>query len=254
MILKELKWGLVFFIIFSAVACKEKHETPLSAQNIIDSSILAHGGKNYAHLDLSFTFRQYRVRLQNEEGKFNYSRIFKDSTGNTIKDVLVNDGFTRTVNDTLQVLPDEKKKSLAASVNSVAYFALLPYKLSEPAVVAEYLGDTSFKNNSFYKIGIGYKATGKQNDHQDDYCFWINKNDYRINYIAYKTGGPRMRVVTAAQNCGGIVLQDYDNYAMEDSTVNVKFYDRYLLEGKMKLLSKIENSDFVNNLVTPKNK
>lgn len=247
MSIKQLKWSLIIFLIFFAVACKENSKVPLSAQSIIDPSILANGGKNYAHMDISFTFRQYRVRLQNEDGKFNYSRIFKDSTSNNIKDVLVNDGFSRTVNDTLQILTDEKKKSLAASMNSVAYFALLPYKLSEPAVIAEYLGDTSFKNNSYYKIGISYKAVGKQNDHQDDYCFWINKKDYRINYIAYKTGGSRMRAVTAAQNCGGIILQDYDNYAMEDSTVNVKYYDRYLLEGKMKLLSTIVNTNCEGN-------
>lgn len=237
-----LLYGLVL------ISCERNVQGEMSAKSIIDSSIVAHGGKNYQHMDVSFTFREYRVRLRNENGKFNYSRRFTDTSGNHIEDVLNNEGFNRKINDTMQSLTGEKNKSLSSSINSVAYFALLPYKLKEPAVVAERVGDTTFNNQQYYKISVSFKAEGKQNDHQDDYCYWMNKKNFHIDYLSYKTGGPRMRKAIGEHTYGGILFQDYDNYAMKDSNTDVKNYDRYLLEGKMMLISKIENSNFVDNL------
>ena len=245
------KISAVFFlmIVFST-GCGQGESTVSKkdqAKEIINAAIAAHGGENYRNMDVSFTFREYRVRLKNNNGNFEYSRRFSDSSGNKIEDVLTNSKFTRLVNDKLETLTEKQEKALSSSLNSVAYFALLPYRLADAAVIPTFLGDTSFGGSEYHKVAVSFSATGDRNNHQDDYCYWMNKKTKMVDFLSYKTGGPRFRKMVGRDTIAGIVFQNYENYAMDDSTINVERYDHYFLRGKMTLLSSIENSDFANN-------
>ncbi len=244
-----LNFFSVMMIPFVFSSCNDSTQSVEinKAEQIIDSSIMASGGDNYTHMDIYFTFRQYRMHLKNKDGIFLYEKTFKDSAGNVIVESLTNNSFTRKINDTKQILDKAKEESLATSLNSIAYFALLPFKLNDPAVMPEFIADTMFMGSPYYKIGIKFKADGEMNKHQDDYCYWINKETMLVDFLAYKTGGPRFRKTISRDTSNGIIFQDYENYAMEDSLIDLRNYDLAFLQGKMKLLSTIEPTDFTDS-------
>ena len=214
------------------------------AASIISKSIKAHGGAAYNDLKLSFKFRAYAVELSSKAGQYSYLRRFKDSANNNVTDQLTNTGFTRKVNNVLIYLDAKQENALRESLNSVAYFALLPYKLSEPAVQAKNAGDIVIGGKDYYKVHISFKKEGGGKDHTDEFCYWINKASYNMEYIAYSNGGPRFRkMIKQHKTKTGVILQDYENFAMTDTTIAVTGYDSAFLNGKMKLLSLIEHGN-----------
>ena len=214
------------------------------ATSIINKSIKAHGGAAYNELQLSFNFRVCAVELRNKGGQYSYVRRFKDSANNSITDQLTNTGFTRKINEVVIPLDAKQENAFRESINSVAYFALLPYKLSEPAVQSKLAGEIAMEGKNYYKIIVTFKKDGGGKDHTDEFCYWINKANYNMEYIAYSNGGPRFRkLIRQHKTEAGVLLQDYQNFAMTDTTISVISYDSAFLKGKMELLSLIEHNN-----------
>jgi len=147
----------ILFILVTLTSCKK--EIPLSAQDIVDKTIEVSGGDKYLNAEIDFDFRDKHYRSVREGGKFQYERQFQDSIG-IIKDVLNNDGFQRFVNDTLTKIPDSMAVKYTSSVNSVHYFALLPYGLNDAAVNKSSLGEVSIKDKLYYKIKVTFSQEG----------------------------------------------------------------------------------------------
>jgi methyltransferase-like protein len=60
--------------------------------------------------------------------------------------------FSRTINDSLAKPADSMVFKYKESINSVFYFALLPYKLDDPAVIANRLPDEQIEGKKHYKM------------------------------------------------------------------------------------------------------
>ncbi len=227
-------------------SCQQgKDANGIDARSIIDSSVMVNGGERFSNMDVSFTFRNALIRIKNDKGNYLYSRMFKDSaTSDTIVDQLTNSGFTRSRNNVLIELDVEEKEKLSNAVNSIAYFSLLPYKLQEPAVVANYLGDMNIMDRSYQKVKVTFLKEGGGKDYKDEFCYWFNKQTHFIDYLAYTKGGPRFRVATKQHIVNGMHFQDYDNYQFADTTIPVQDYDKIFLQGKMQLLSQINTSNY----------
>lgn len=214
------------------------------AKAIVEQCIEAHGGANYQRLDVSFDFRKFRVRIQQTDTSYVYERSTRDSLGNEIKDRLSNRGFERTLNGQLQALSAKDTDKYREGINSVAYFVLLPYKLQDPAVNLAYLGETTLNGQTYDKIKVWFEAEGGGKDHEDVFCYWINRQSHTLDYLAYANGGPRFRKATKREKVAGVVFQDYENYEIQDTTIATTDYDRAFVAGKAKLLSKIEQSNY----------
>jgi hypothetical protein len=228
----------ILSLLLLAYSCTAQKDADPKAAAIVRQCIEVHGGRNYRNFDISFDFRAFQVRLKHQGGRFHYERSTRDTTGKTIVDVLNNDGLSRTIDGQAQN-PEEKYRE---SVNALAYFVLLPYKLNEPAVNLKYIGETSIDGQSYDKIEVTFDQAGGGKDYQDVYCYWINQATHTLDYLSYATGGPRFRKATKRVNVGGILVQDYDNYEIKDSTLATRDYDQVYREGKAVLLSKIEHS------------
>lgn len=111
-------------------------------------------------MDVSFDFRQYRVHLKQKEGTFLYERTTRDSANNLLRDILTNDSFRREMNGKKLDLPQKEQVKYQEGLNAIAYFVLLPYKLSEPAVNLRYLGEIIIENKKYDKIGVSFEAAG----------------------------------------------------------------------------------------------
>ncbi len=239
-----LKSIVITFIFFIFTSCNNKHRKDDKAWIIVEQCIAAHGGINYQHLNVSFDYRKFRMHLVQEKGKFLYERTFKDSLNNTLNDVLTNDGFTRKINGVLQELSKTDYEKYKDGLNAMAYFALLPYKLSEAAVNLKYLGETTIGGNAYNKIDVTFDKEAGGKDHQDQFCYWINKKSRTMDYLSYSNEGPRFRKAIKRQKVNGVIFQDYENYEILDTTIAASEYDKAFIEGKAKLLSIIEQSNY----------
>jgi len=220
-------------------ACDSRSE----AQRIIDDSIAAHGGDDFSKSRIEFDFRNIHYRIFKTESEFEYIREFSDSTGQVI-DVLNNAGFIRTVNGLkIDTLDQEWIGKYSRSVNSVAYFAFLPYGLNDASVIKEYLGETTLNDKTYELIKVVFQQEGGGEDFDDKFLYWIGKDDHFIDFMAYSYhtdgGGVRMREVKEVINVGGIRFQNYVNLNPVDKDTPVEKMQDLYLSGDLELLSEI---------------
>jgi hypothetical protein len=198
------------FSIFG-ISCDSRTE----AEKIVDAAIDAYGGALYEKTAITFDFRGTHYSIVKTPTAFEYSREFTDSTGQVV-DVLNNSGFTRKVNGVLiDTLTEERIGAFSRSVNSVAYFAFLPYGLNDAAAIKTYLGQTDVKGKKYNLIKVTFQAEGGGEHFEDEFLYWFGVDDSRMDYMAYSYhtdgGGVRMRDVRATREVGGIRFQDYNN-------------------------------------------
>jgi hypothetical protein len=233
-------------VVFVVASCKEKVQATLSAQEIVDRSISACGGEQYTTNDIFYKFRNYQYASEWKNGGRILKRIaYTDST--KLVDVKGDQGFKRFVNDSLVSLKDSIANLYSNSVNSVHYFAYLPYGLNDAAVNKELLGEVTIRNKEYYKIKVTFDRQGGGKDYEDIYLYWFNKETFKPDYLAYKFyvdgGGIRFRAAYNERFVGGIRFVDYENYgaSLEGTTFNdvELLYER----NKLKLLSKIVLED-----------
>lgn len=211
----------LLLLLFSFLGCQTRQQEPAignakkDPQVIIDKAIARHGGDRFATLRVAFDFRDRHYEAVRQNGQYRYTRSFTDSTGR-VQDVLTNESFTRTINGQGQNLPAERVKAFTASVNSVIYFALLPFGLNDPAVQKEFIGVVTIGQNPYDKIKITFKQEGGGEDFQDEFLYYIHQQSGTLDYFAYTYatdgGGIRFRRAIHPREIKGIRFQDYINY------------------------------------------
>jgi hypothetical protein len=236
----QKKYWLILIIPILFHACSPQR----TAQEIVDSAILTHGGKAFKKFQVDFDFRDKHYTANRTGGEFVYVRSFTDSTG-AYRDVLNNAGFTRYRNDTLQTLTDERRNAFTNSVNSVIYFALLPFGLNDAAVVKKLVGDEEVKGKQYFVIKVSFKQEGGGADFEDEFLYWIESENFTVDYLAYSYhtdgGGVRFREAINQQKVGGILWQDYINYkAVDEKGTALSQLMPLFKEGKLVELSRIE--------------
>ena len=239
---------VMLFIVISLASCSNNKTSKEDPATIVQECIKTHGGEAYKNMDVQFTFRDKTVRLMHNNGLYSYERRFTDSSGKAIEDVLTNSGFVRKINGEVVSLSEKEVDSYREATNSIAYFMLLPYKLSEPAVQLRSEGSASIGDNIYDKVGVSFSADGGGKDHEDEFCFWINAKTHTMDYLSYANGGPRFRKATKRDTVGGIIFQNYENYQVLDTIIHPSQYDSAHEKGNSKLLSVIEQTDYKNNL------
>lgn len=235
----------ILLILFGWVGCSdsEESESSLKAQAVVDSAILVHGGENYTRLNVEFDFRDIHYTARRDEGKFTYTRAFRDSLNNEVLDVLSNEDFYREVNGERVDLPEEREQAYSSSVNSVIYFALLPFGLNDPAVNKEYLGEVRVNEEPYHKIKVTFDEEGGGEDFEDVFIYWIHKETYNMDYLAYSFhvngGGMRFRDGYNAREVQGVRFSDYVNYEPESTDIPLEKLDSLFENNKLVEVSKI---------------
>ena len=212
-----------------------------NAQSIIDEAITAHGGDAWQNKRIEFDFRQFHLVLDHQNGRFRYERTHRDSAGVVIREVMTSDSFSRSLNNQPQTLDTAQYGKYSRAVNSVAYFVLLPFKLRDPAVLADYIGESQVDGQQYDKVRVRFRAEGGGKDYGDTFFYWFNQKTHTMDYLAYSEGGPRFRKAINPQVVGGIRFQDYINYkGDEKDTTSVSSYDRRYEAKQLPELSRIE--------------
>jgi len=227
-------------LILISISCTKQ----LTIDEVIDQTISAYGGDSVYNSLIEFDFRDKHYVAKYHNYKYEFKRSFSDSLGQIV-DVLNNDGFERTIDDSVVVVNEEWQGKYSRSINSVVYFFRIPFIMKDGAVQPKLIGETTIKDQDYYKVVISFSEDGGGEDFDDLFVYWINKSNFFIDYLAYsystEGGGKRFREAINPRNIDGLQIVDYINYKPKDMQVSIEDYDSYFLEGGMKELSRIEN-------------
>jgi hypothetical protein len=248
--MKNMNKTLMIVILLGLISCKQNKATKISAQQIVDKSIEVSGGELYKTNDISFDFRDRKYILQRIDGKKILRRITKNDTLDLV-DVKTATGFERYVDGKLAQIPDSLANSYANSVNSVHYFAYLPYGLNDSAVIKEYLDEVVIKDKKYYKIKVTFKQENGGDDFDDVYIYWFNTKSYKPDYLAYEfhvnDGGLRFREAFNERIVNGIRFVDYINFKPIKDSESIYGIDSLFEKGELEVLSKIELKNITVN-------
>ncbi len=148
------------------VGCVEpKPDGPPTAQDIVTRAIEVHGGDMFEHVEIEFDFRGARFRVWRDGGMFSFTRTYADTSGNIVEE-MSNDGFARTANAQHYEMDEREYLKLTEDVNSVVYFALLPYKLMDASVVKKLLDPITIEGQPYHTVQVTFEQQdgGRERD------------------------------------------------------------------------------------------
>lgn len=214
------------------------------AQVLVDRARAAHGMDRLDRAVVSFDFRTYRFTVTRADGRFSYARTYTDAAGR-VREVLTNDALYREVNGRRVALGEAERRRVETGINSVVYFALLPYALNDPAVQKRYLGPATLEGAPYHEIEVTFRPEGGGRDWEDRFVYWIHRDRHTMDYLAYyfhtDGGGSRFRKAVNPRVVGGVRFADYLNFAAAPDTLGaaVETYDALLRRDGLRLVSEI---------------
>lgn len=219
-----------------------------SAEAIVDSAIAAHGGSVLDQALVTFDFRGDRFRIRRNEGQFHYRRTATDSLGRSIEEGLTNDSLYRRVDGESVSLSDDERVALDTRVNSVVYFALLPYPLGDPAAQPHYSGRDTIDGSPYHRIRVTFRQDDGDQDWQDVFMYWFHTDSYDMDFLAYAFGlgpeeeaGTRFREAYNVRRINGVRVADYYNYTSDTlATDRLEQYPLLWTEDALDLVSQVE--------------
>jgi hypothetical protein len=246
-----MRYLFTILVAVTLYSCKEQRKEQImqspSPQDIVDRSIAVSGGEKFNQSRIAFQFRDYFYTAIRRKGDFTLSRI-KEINGDSVIDILSNEGFSSFVNNEFQKLPDSVGRLYAASVNSVHYFSILPYGLNDPAVRKELLGKEQIKTGTYYKIKVTFNEEGGGEDYEDEFIYWIDNQNYKVAYLAYSYEeedgrGLRFREAFNERFVNGLRFVDYRNFKPKSNDISLESLGQLYLSEQLELVSTIELED-----------
>ncbi|ARV14043.1 DUF6503 family protein [Polaribacter sp. SA4-12] len=235
-----MKYISIFFIAF-LISCKPS-EPKITAQQIVDKTIMYSGADKVENSEISFKFRDKAYFAYRDNGNFKLIREF-----DSIIDGLTNDGFERFINLEKQTLSEADAAKYSNSVNSVHYFSVLPFGLNDKAVRKKLLPSSTIKGKEYYKIEITFSENGGGEDFEDVFIYWIGKEDFLVDYLAYSYhtngGGKRFRVLKEQCVKNGIRFVDFHNYKPLNKDISLVDIDKSFENNELKKVSEIVLKD-----------
>lgn len=247
--MKNLLFLSIFFFSLTLFSCEEKkavEKEPMDkAQALIDQAIEIHGGDLYSQADIRFVFRGKSYSSSLSEGETLYTRSFEEEN-NSYEDRMTSTSFQRSINGEIVAVPDTMIRKYRNSINSVLYFALLPYKLNDAAVKKKYLGTSEIEGKNYHKIEVRFAEEGGGEDHQDIFMYFIDVEKGFMDHLAYsyetEGGGLRFRKGYNVRTVNGIRFADYVNFK-GDPAMNIQDIAEAYAQAKLDTLSLIELED-----------
>lgn len=216
-----------------------------SAQVIVDQAIATHGGAVLRHAVVAFDFRGKHFKITRRDGLFTYERTYSDSTGD-VHEVLNNDGIYREVNGERVTLTEAQTNSLLTTLNSVPYFALLPFNLGDPGVHKRYLGETTVNGEPYHEVEVTFSPENGGSDYEDRFVYWFHRDRHTMDYLAYDyhrdETGTRFRQAFNPRIINGVRFADYHNFVSDSlprPDMPIERYDTFFESGAVKLFSEI---------------
>jgi hypothetical protein len=219
-----------FFVLSACAEAPAPSDDRRRARAVIDSARAAAGAARLDSTVVSFGFRKERFQLRHpgpDGTGFSYRRSFRDSLGRRVRDVLTDDSLRRRVEGRSARLDSATRRQALTTLNSVAYFALLPEPLGDAAVRPRYAGADTIDGVPYHRVAVRFRQEGGGRDWQDRFLYWFDQRDFSMDYLAYAYGlgpgeeyGTRFREAFNTRRRGGIRFADYRNYTTDSTRVD----------------------------------
>ena len=243
----------IIFLLAVAIflsSCTSKPEKLPATQEIVNKSIEVSGGSLHRTKKVAFNFRNIGYASIPENGKKILQRIIAVDSFRIV-DVKKSTSFQRTINDSLVVLSDSLADRYANSVNSVHYFARLPYGLNDTAAKKKFVDTVTIANTPYYQIEVTFDQENGGKDFEDVFYYWFNRDTFKVDYLAYMYhvdgGGIRFREAFNERYINGIRFVDYNNYKPKGDyrTFDFSTIAQEFEKSNLELLSQIELKNIV---------
>ena len=242
---------LPLFLLVLLISCKTS-EKKMTAQQIIDKTILFSGADKVSNSEITFKFRDKSYAAFRKNGTFQLYRNYKKDTL-IIEDVLKNNGYERYLNSKSVKVADSMVSRYSNSINSVHYFSVLPFGLNDKAVYKKLLKSSTLKGKEYYKVEVTFSKDGGGEDFDDVFIYWIGKEDFLVDYLAYSYhtngGGKRFRVLKEQCIKNGIRFVDYHNYKPLSTAISLIDIDQAFESNTLRKVSEIVLKDIEVTLV-----
>lgn len=230
---------LIGLFIFIFISCQPKIK---HADDLIDQMWEVYGGEYWDQTNFEFVFRGKAYSIHRNNGVFNYQSTEKiDSM--VIVDELTNVGFYRRLNGIEVDMEPEDRRRAISTLNSVIYFATLPFPLKDPSVKSKLLGREIIQFVNYYVLEITFSSDCDCEDGEDRFLYWIHPETFYFDFMAYRYhtngGGSRFRVITQRDKLNGLVFQQMDNYSSEHILDSLEIYPTHFVNFKLKKVSEI---------------
>lgn len=240
--------GILLLVVGCQSSADQSTGDAPSGAAVVDSAIAAHSGSTLDQSIVTFDFRGDNFRLRRDGGQFHYQRSATDSLGRSIEEGLTNDSLYRRVDGDAVSLSDDERVALDTRVNSVAYFALLPYPLEDPAAQPQYDGRDTIDGTPYHRIKVTFRQEGGGHDWEDVFMYWFDTDTYAMDYLAYAFGlgpdeemGTRFREAYNVRRVNGVRMADYYNYTADTLGPNqLHRYPDLWAEDNVELVSRVE--------------
>ncbi|CAN5476623.1 hypothetical protein BH23BAC4_BH23BAC4_09280 [soil metagenome] len=212
-----LRLSLFFLSITLAVSACDRSEQ--RAQQVVDRAINVHGGDAFERSTVSFVFRGDMFEIRNSPaGDWHVIQTTVDSLG-TLRYVLHAQGV-RAERDGEQVtLSAEESHALETTLNSVSYFALLPYRLNDPAAQKRHVRVDTIRAIEYDLVEVTFDQEGGGRDWEDRFLYWFARDFGTLDFMAYEfqtgDGGTRFRAATNPRRVGPLLITDHVNYTAD---------------------------------------
>ncbi len=246
--MKKRKPVLLLFLFASLwvifTSCGEVNKR-ITAQSVVDRAIADAGGDLYEQSNISFLFRDGSYTLERTGGRKVMTRTRETDSGE-VRDIWDGRSFSRYFRNVKTTVSDSMANIYSNSINSVLYFAQLPYGLNDPAVNKEWIGEKTLGGKRYYKVKVTFDREGGGDDFEDVYIYWIDAKTFKPKFLAYEFhvngGGMRFREAYNERYVNGIRFVDYKNYRPVGEADLVKL-DSLFERRKLELLSEIRLKD-----------
>jgi hypothetical protein len=207
---------------------------------LVERVVAAHGASKLGEASVDFVFRGTPYRMTRSGGRYRYERWPSPRQ----HEVLTNDGYRFLVDGQPAKLSRAMLAARARDLNSVVYFASLPYPLLDEAVRPRPVGRQTVGGVEHDVLEIRFAEAGGGEDHDDVFRYWLDPATGQMRHLAYSFarsgGGVRFRVATSTEASGGVVFVNWANFGVDDPEVPLESLPGRWAQGDLPELSDIE--------------
>jgi hypothetical protein len=214
---------------------------------IVDRSIELHGGDLYRHSVISFAICSksgcFDVTTRMDGGLYDHTA--EEAQGERQR-------WARSSNDSIEVREFGKDVPVAESeaqrwrdwVMARVYFALLPFRLTDPSVYQQDLGTVDWEGRELHRVKVTFEAESSS-DSSDEFLYWFDLKTARLEYFAYTyvngdgSRGLRFRKLHNHRRVGGILLFDQENLGREDHSLALEEINPTTVRERLRDVSQI---------------
>lgn len=248
-----MRLTLLILLLLGFTACEK--ETPLTAKDILATSINKSGGEQFLYSQIKFHAADLDYYMERKGHIANFT-VERKSDSITYKATYENGYTNYYINDSIQQETPLTRRFINSNLEGFLYFVSFPHVLKQNAVILNRNADIEINKKSHYVLHVSF--TKVEGEPDNEFYLYIDKETYLINYTAEKyanTGNlPMFKRYYNSRMIEGIRFADYYSFRSNEEGAALENLVEQFKSYNLKDLRNIEFTDIeVTHLTIPIN-